>query len=199
MTKTWHLPNCVQWSLAAFAKKSLNGKIWKKTEGLLGITSILAQPVESWRTLPSCHFCPGGIAWGQHWWITVHRSKTKKMMLLSELRRETSLQKHLQWKIDKSSRSGGARTRPVFCRLLKFWDVKQGRWVRVNCTPSARVICTPGRLNSQWKHFGHPELGKKIPIMFASHPHWHGQIFAILPKLQSEKHPSCIQLHRADA
>lgn len=50
---------------------------YEKPEGLLR-TSILVQPVESWRTLPICHFCPGGIAWGQHWWITVHRSKTKK-------------------------------------------------------------------------------------------------------------------------
>lgn len=182
---------------AAFAKKSLNGKIWKtrrfaKNINLGSACWILTNSsdlpfLSGWNCLRTA--------------LVDHGSplKNKKMMLLSELRRETSLQKHLQWKIDKSSRSGGARTRPVFCRLLKFWDVKQGRWVRVNCAPSARVICTPGRLNSQWKHFGHPELGKKIPIMFASHPHWHGQIFAVLPKLQSEKHPSCIQLHRADA
>ena len=27
-------------------------------------------------------------------------------------------------KMDKSSRSGGARTKPAFCRLLRFWNVK---------------------------------------------------------------------------
>ncbi len=49
------------------------------------------------------------------------------------------------------------------------------------------------------KTFWSPWAWKEDSIMFASHPHWHGQIFAILPKLTSEKNAGCIQLNRADA